>query len=516
MRTDGRVGPARVVYLLVLVVCAVVLADHAARFFGAVQARVRYPYELGYTEGSVLCQIRDLVSGAALYGRPGERPYTFTIYPPLYHVVAAALGSQLDDAASAGRLLSLASAAGLALVIAALVYRMGAGAPGLIRWVAAAIAVVSFVTPDHVFRASTMLRVDMLAMSLAMFGLYVFLRSSGITGRGVALLSFTLALLAKQSVIAAPIACILGTAIVRPWSGLKFGLTFVLLAGLGFGGLRMMFGDTVFFHLFHANALSYSSLEAVKDVVRFIIRYPVLVTGGVAAFLHLVWQTLSARHPQRSSIEMWTLAVYFVLAWVSLLSTGRAGTDTNHLIEVTVALSIFNGLAVLWAGSRVWQRPPQPPSSTWTAVAMAVPLALVLQAAQNTRALRVPDYRPSSLLAHETLLQRIQATPGPVFGDTQFLVCRAGKPAQINTFMAAELAGIGAWDAGPLLEDVRRQAFALVFLDFDLVGKPYKGDHFTPETLDALREHYRLDERIGAYRLYRPASTANETPDSPP
>jgi hypothetical protein len=487
------------------VACAVVLAACAARFLGAVQARVFYPYELGYTEGSVLCQIRDLASGAALYGRPGERPYAFTIYPPLYHVVAAALGSRFGDTVAAGRLLSLACAAGLALVIAGLVFRMGAGAPGPFRWAAAAIAVVSFLTPDHVFRASTMLRVDMLALSLAMFGLYVFVRSSGATGRGVALISFTLALLAKQSAIAAPVACILGTAIVRPWSGLKVGVGFVLLAGVGFAVLRVIFGDTIFFHLFHANALSYSPLETARDVVRFIAGYPALVIGGVAAFLHLVWQTTSAKHPERSAMERWTLAAYFVLASASLLSTGRAGTDTNHLIEVTIALSIFSGLAVLWAGSRLGQR-----TTTWTAVAMAAPLVLVLQAAQNVRTYRLPDYRPSSLQAEQVLLDRIRATPGPVFGDTQFLVCRAGKPAQINTFMAAQLATVGAWDARPLLEDIRREAFALVFIGFDLNEKRYKGDHFTPETIAALREHYRLEERIGAYNLYRPAGARSQ------
>lgn len=492
MRTE-RIGPARVLYLLLLVVCAVVLAACAARFFAAVQARVLYPYGLGYTEGSVLCQIRDLASGAALYGNPGERPFTFTVYPPLYHVVAAALGSRFGDTVAAGRLLSLACAAGLAFVIAGLVFRMGAGAPRLIRWAAAAIAAVSFLTPEHVFRASTMLRVDMLALSLAMFGLYVFLRSSGATGRGVALISFTLALLAKQSAIAAPVACILGTAVVRPWSGLKVGLGFVLLAGAGFAALRVLFGDAVFFHLFHANALSYIPLEAVRDVLRFIAGYPALVIGGVVGLLNLV------QYGQRSSIERWTLAAYFVLAWGSLLSTGRAGTDTNHLIEVTVALSIFSGLAVLWAAS-----------STWTAVAMAAPLALVLQAAQNIRTYRLPDYRPSSLQAEEVLLDRIRATPGPIFGDEQFLVCRAGKPAQINTFMAAQLATVGAWDPSPLLEDIRREAFALVFLDFDLIEKPYKGDHFTPETIAALREHYRLDERIGAHRLYRPAGARSQ------
>jgi hypothetical protein len=505
MRTEERAGPMPASYLLLLVAGAVLLAWRASKFFAAVQARVGYPYELDYTEGSVLCQIRDFVGGVPLYGRLGERPYTFTVYPPLYHVVAAALGSGLEDTVAAGRLLSLASAAALALVIGGLVHRMGAGAAGPVRWAATVLAVVSFLTTEHVFQASTMMRVDMLAMSLSLLGLYVFLRSPSAAGRGVALLAFTLALLAKQSVIAAPLACILGTAIVRPRSGLKIGLAFVLLVSVAFAVLRMIFGDTIFFHLFQANVVSYDPLQAVTDIVRFVIRYPVLVTAGVAAFLHLVLRTL--KDARRSSIDTWTLVVYFVLASASLLSTGRVGTHTNHLIEATVALSVFGGLAVLWAGSHVRQRPA---SSIWTAVAMAAPLALALQAAQNTRTLRLPSYRPDALQVRETLLDRIRATPGPVFGDSQFLVCKAGKPAQINTFMVAQLAIVGGWDAGPFLDDIRREAFALVILPFDLIGERYEGVFFTPEAIAALREHYRLDERIDKYRVYRPAGARGE------
>jgi hypothetical protein len=92
-----------------------------------------------------------------------------------------------------------------------------------------------------------------------------------------------------------------------------------------------------------------------------------------------------------------------------------------------------------------------------------------------------------------------------VFGVTQFLVCRAGKPAQINTFMVAQLAMLGRWDARPLLDDIRRKEFALVFLTFDLMDGRYNPDDFTPELIAALRAHYRPDERIGAYHLYRPA-----------
>lgn len=510
MRTGGGIGPARGLYLFLLVICVLILADRAVEFFAAALVRIRYPYELDYTEGSVLCQIQDLDSGAALYGKVGERPYTFTIYPPLYHVVVAALAAQIGDAVLAGRLLSFACAILLALVIAGLVHRLGAGAPGLIRWAAATIAALSFLATAPVFWTATLLRVDMLAMSLAACGLYVFFRSSGVSGHAVALLFFTLALLTKHSAIAAPAACILGTAVARPWSGLKLGLTFVLLAGFVFGVLGMIFGDTVFFHLFYANALSYSLLRAVTLSARFVTRYPVLVASGLAAFLHLVWGTLSARHARRACAEKWTLAVYFVVAWASVLAIGRVGTSSNHLIEVTIALCTFSGLAVLWTGSYLWAHTPRPASLARTALTLAVLLALTWQAAQNTYTHRVfrPTYHPRSLRASETLLDRIRATPGPVFGVTQFLVCRAGKPAQINTFMVAQLATVGTWDAGPFLDDIRRKEFALVFLDFDLMREHYSGDRFTPEMLKALREHYRPDGRIGAYRLYRPAGAS--------
>lgn len=107
----------------------------------------------------------------------------------------------------------------------------------------------------------------------------------------------------------------------------------------------------------------------------------------------------------------------------------------------------------------------------------------------------------------------MRAASGPVFGIKQFLVCRAEKPAQINTFMAAQLAKIGAWDVGPFLDDIRREEFALGFLTFDLMKDRYDKARFTPAMIAALREHYRPSEQIGAYHLYRPAH-ANPSPVS--
>jgi hypothetical protein len=61
------------------------------------------------------------------------------------------------------------------------------------------------------------------------------------------------------------------------------------------------------------------------------------------------------------------------------------------------------------------------------------------------------------------------------------------------------------------LAAVYREKFALVFLDFDLMKDRYSGNRFTPETLKALREHYRLNEQIGTYHLYRPASASTSS-----
>ncbi len=510
MRKITSIAPVRISYLLLLLICGITLADHSIELFDMALARIRYPYELNYTEGSILCQIQDLVGEASLYGKVGARPYTFTVYPPLYHAVTAALSTQIGDAVLAGRTLSFACALVLALVLAALIFRLGASAPALIRWAAAMITAVSFLATGPVVDAATSMRVDMLALTLAVCGLYLFLSSSSTGGKAVALVFFILALLAKHTAIAAPAACIFGSAMIRPRLALKLGLAFALLLGIAFGALGLIFGDAVYFHIFRANALSYRLLQAVKVVWRFNIQYSVLAVTGIGALIYFVWNMLMAQRTQAVCAKKWTLLVYCVIAGASLLGTGRVGTAANHLLEVTVALCLLSGLAVLWTGSYLWTRAPQ---STWllpTAFAMVLPTALVWQATQNTPPQRfsMPDYSPTSLWVRETLLDRIRATPGPVFGVTQFLVCRAGKPAQINTFMVAQLARIGVWDARLFRDDIRRKEFALVFLDFDLMGERYKGQRFTPEILDALRENYRPDERLGPYHLYRPVAVS--------
>lgn len=498
---------SRVGYLLLLFLCVFTLAQHAVAFFSAAPTCIGYPYERDYTEGSVLCQIHDLVSGAPLYGSVGERPYTFTIYPPLYHVVTAALATQVGDAVMAGRSLSFACAIVIALVIAGIVYRLGAGAPTVIRCAATAIAGLSFLGVDHVFAAATTMRVDMLALSLSTCGLYVFMRTSGARGRMGALVLFTLALMAKHSALAAPAACIIGTAMAEPRAGVKLGLTFVMLTGLAVGVLGLIFGGAVYFHVFAANVLPYDPLRVARALMWFVRDYPALVASGIAGFLYWSFASVSGTHGHQSARANWTLAAYFVLSWMSVLTIGRAGTSPNHLIEVTVALCVFTGVALLWSGRFLWTRTAPSSALTRTALALGVPLALIGQAAWQAPVHRnaLPDYDPTALAISETLGNRIRAAQGPVFGATQFLVCRAGKPAQINTFMAAQLSMLGRWDARPLLDDIQRREFALVFLRFDLMDEGYKSDRFTPEVLEALRAHYRPDERIGPYRLYRPA-----------
>lgn len=507
MTADGRIRLARMGYLLVLAISVLICARHAVGFFAAAPAYIGYTYELNYTEGSVLCQIRDLALGVPLYGRVGERPYTFTIYPPLYHVVTAALATHVGDPVLAGRSLSFACTILIAVVIAGIVYRLGAETPAPLRWAATVIASLSFLAVEHVFAAATMMRVDMLALSLSTCGLYVFLRASSARAHAIALVLFTLALMTKHSVMAAPAACILGTATAGPRAGVKLGLAFVALVALAVGLLALVFGDAMYFHVFAANVLPYDPLRVARGVKWLVLDYPGLVAGGIAGFVYLLMAALSLTRERRSTAANWVLVAYFVLAGMSVLALGRAGTSPNHLIEVTVALCTFTGLAVLRTGQALWPRTPPPWTLARAALAMAVLIALVWQAKRQMSVDRsaMPDYDQSALARNEALLDRIRAVDGPVFGVTQFLVCRAGKPAQINTFMAAQLAMLGRWDARPLLEDVRRHVFALVFLNFDLMAGRYNSERFTPELIAALRANYRLDERIGAYHLYRPA-----------
>jgi hypothetical protein len=98
--------------------------------------------------------------------------------------------------------------------------------------------------------------VDLLALFFTFLGVYLFLRFSQTTKALYgAFACFVVAVFTKQTMLAAPVACLAATMLIRPAQGIRYLLFCVALGSAGLGYLAWATGGEVLRHLFLYNAV---------------------------------------------------------------------------------------------------------------------------------------------------------------------------------------------------------------------------------------------------------------------
>ncbi|MEW6233388.1 MAG: hypothetical protein AB1566_13900, partial [Chloroflexota bacterium] len=134
------------------------------------------PVEVIYGEGQVLNQANILLSGGRLYGPIDNYPYLVAPYTPLYYYLVAGLVRLFGNGLLPGRLLS---------VVASLAV---GGLAGLSVWeitrhrLASLSALLVYFAFQNVWAWTPLNKGDMLALALAMGGIYLTLRGRSPTG----------------------------------------------------------------------------------------------------------------------------------------------------------------------------------------------------------------------------------------------------------------------------------------------------------------------------------------------
>ena len=121
-----------------------------------------------------------LIPGPRMYESRTDLPFIVFHYPPVYYLVTHLAGAFMPDLLAAGRLVSAVSAGAIAIVVACLVLAATPARPrhGL-RLACAAVAGL-LVYNSHALRVwGLLMRVDTLAVALALGGILVAARSSG-------------------------------------------------------------------------------------------------------------------------------------------------------------------------------------------------------------------------------------------------------------------------------------------------------------------------------------------------
>ena len=448
--------------------------------------RIFDPTEYLYGESIVLDEAHRLAASQALYAPPTGLPLTVTAYPPVYYLVVSLLQQFSGDTGySVGRLVSVAAAAASALLIAWSVHRVTG------RWFAGLLGAGLFLTQNlTVLLWGPSHRVDMLALCLSLSGLALA------TGGRTTLAAFplVLALLTKQSYVAAPVSVLL-----MLWPQRRAMVTF---GGLVCGSLLLVIavgtwltGNQLLWHTVVANAnpLDFDYFAAMLGAFAQFNALPIV---AAAALLGL---------PYRPAERLWRM--YFVLSGLVALATiGKIGASSNYWLELTAATSVLTGVLAVRVSDasapRAVFNSAGLASLVFASLLTCVP---AYQTSMNQAVAAAINGRSADTAGRFDAAAVIANEPGPVLTDDPDVAVLARKRVQfelIYTLLATE----GVWDEQPILKVIRERQFALVALQepLDAPPRPLISRRLTENVRHALQDAYAPAGQLGGYWLYRP------------
>ncbi len=343
-------------------------ADHARLLLG-------FAHPLDYGEGPLLAQVEQLRAGTPiwrLYADPSAPPYLVVNYPPLYLLLCAGLAGLTGSALLAGRLISLLAALAAVAAIAALARPTGGGAGGAApppktffldveqqsrstsrkSWGRAAALSLLFLTVPIVREWAALMRVDMLGVALALWGLAALGRPGERRQPLLAGLLLLASLFTKPSLLAAPAAAV-GWLLwerlraprgqrARPLGTLLALITpLVLGGGLLLGLLQWASGGWFALHVVAANANRWDAgLAWGFWAGQARLRWPLAAAAAAALIVALArWQ------PRRAPLA--PAAIYILAGTLTAAGVGKVGAYSNYFLE------LYAGL--VWVVAARWQ-----------------------------------------------------------------------------------------------------------------------------------------------------------------
>ncbi len=452
---------------------ATVLAGVAlllAGLFAAAQlatwpARLGYPGEGDFVEGSPLAEMVHLRQGIRIYAPLSSQRYDTANFGPLYYLLGSRLVNPAEPAYGRLRILSLLGTLGCAAGCALLAFWLTRSS------LAAVLAPLLFLGHKFVTRHGLSARSDSLAMALVLAG---FLLAYHFRTRRLLLLSVPLFLVGffyKQQFVAAPLAVL----IYLLWEK-RYRLAGEFASLLAAGGLALLAlfqfvvfrGQAFLLHFFVYNLLPLSSMLFLAAAIFFglTLLIPLLAAGW---FLR--------KHPDR------LLTCYLACAVVlSLATVGRAGSSTYYFFECAIILSS------LFAAQIALGTCEMPAAGIWVGVLAG---ALLLGALWPG----FPAPKPEDAVRDRELQSYLRAkfAPGtPALGYYVGDLIRAGLDVPFtNLYHYTQLMRKGTCSDRSLVEQLRDHRYGVVLLDFNL--KTHDDDYMANFYLTAATRRAILD-----------------------
>lgn len=497
---------------LSLAALALFLAAGLGAFAFEAAGALRTPAERDYGEGIVLWQAANVTDWRKAFHPVEEYPHLVFHYPPLYHLTARAVASATGNLLAAGRLTSILSLAGSCLVAALLAAGcLPAGRGATARWLGAfAAGTLIFTTPVWWWGAH--MRVDALAVFLSVAGIALFVMARRRPALAfLAFACFVAAVYTKQTMVAAPAACLLLAFAEKPRRSLYL-LAFTVVAGLLIlFALQTLTGGMFLRHIIGYNQNPFllrhvfgrwidhlSKIPALLVVVA--VMFPAALFArkwrGARSLLRRVRLALARSAFERCVVV--AAAYFWLAAAVVTLTIGKQGASFNYFFEFDLAASLLCGLFLGWLLRRASFRPRG--THALLALVVVVPLLLMHTVGNAVTLYKAagkfarPDYDHS-----EEMVNYVRGLPGPVYSEDMTVLMRAGKEIPAEPAIITALAMNNGWDETSFLRRIEAGQFdAIIVLSLD------NRERYTETLAGAVRRRYSMKREIGAFKIYVP------------
>jgi hypothetical protein len=442
---------------LALVVLATAAAGCAVWALMTVVQRAGLPYQLDYEEGNILNAAVRLTRGLSPYPNPHLLPSVINPYGPVLYLIEAALVKVFGVTFFPGRILVILSGIAVAALIAFILQRET-------KSLAVAIAFGAlFLCSPFVQFWWPLLRVDLVGLALTLAGLAVFHRNPCRAWTTAAF--FLAAIYTKHTLLAAPAACFVWALFNQQ----RKAATRLLIAGVTIGAITLIIGEitthgVLAFALFRTHPDPYrwseypSALRQVADAT------PLFVLLAVILFIGDVRQ-------KKLSLPI----LYLLFSALAVLTIGKAGSNSNHLLELIAALCVAAGASFNYLVE-------------FEGIRQLIPAVVVLLiASQTVNGSRALAFVPRES-AGEQVISLIRRQPGPyILSENTGAVVLAGKtPLISNPFVYTQLVKYGGWSDNQLVNLLDTRRVPLVLIDQS------RRQQWSKAFMDTLHENYRL------------------------
>jgi hypothetical protein len=469
------------------------------------------PTLIDYGEGPLMWQAANLFNPTRAYASLDTGPLVIWNYTPGYLFSVRALSNLQGNFLWSGRFISLLCGLGVATLVFTIIYSALPRRFSIKIRLCASGTSLFFLTSASSMAWFPLMRVDWQGLFLAYLGLFLFLSARTAPWKTApAFLCFILAILTKQTFLAAPLSCVVVMLIFAPLRALRAVLIcvavgiFTLWLGMHWthGGLLR--------HLVTYNVHKFSIHRAVAGIWLAILDVRLLLLPVVGiAILTLIrqcslarWRTAKALLLKRPLILTLTLeGIHLLLSFAMAFTFGKIGSNLNYFLEWTAALCSVAGIAI---GLALWHALHSRRLTALTASALTFPVLLALFAFDQplykiigAQSVRAQERR--SLLDYNRLIPVLEATPGAILSDDTVLLLRARKDIVFDPVGLYYMALAGTWDQAPFLGRVKAKEFPLVIVSSPML--------WHPAVLEAIHQNYQLDRIAGQFQVYRPRTS---------